>query len=174
MALHQLRGPVPSINGRGRTTSRRGRRTCRGAQAFDDFRRLAVVGRQLAGALQTVQPLQRQIEAAQAVTHIGGRQRPGTRACGREDVLGSVHQMLHRGEFHDARAALQRVERAEHLVEFLRIARRLFQGEQALRGLLGQFAAFDQELLQEFVHCATPHNIAANCTSFSRSMGLTR
>ncbi len=118
-------GPRP-----GRITAVPARR-CRAESRDDPCRLCGAVGpRQLSGPLDVLQPLQHLVDAGQAVTDRLWIQHPPPGARRAEQVFSGVHGALHGRELHDAGAALERVQVAEHAVQLLRILWRTFQREQ--------------------------------------------
>jgi hypothetical protein len=107
---------------------------------------------QRAGALHGVDPAVGLVEAGD---ERGKRRRiePLAAAPGAvEQVLGGVEQPFGRTEREDRDRALERVDRAKGAVDRAAIAGIARQRRKILARLCDEFAPFDQELFEQFVH----------------------
>jgi hypothetical protein len=68
-----------------------------------------------------------------------------------------VQRPAHGVEIDDAGCALEGVDRPKALSSRSLVVALFFQRQQVVRRLLDKLAAFDQELLDELVHGARPH-----------------
>ena len=105
-------------------------------------------------------PIQSSVRAdagQQGVDHRAGP--PGARRAAPQQVLGGMQHPAHRREIEQPRRALQRVDGAEHAIDDTRIGHAgigvaALQRQQVVRRVLHQFAALDQELVEQLVHQA--------------------
>ena len=104
------------------------------------------------------------------VDHVGGDRQP-SRAHFAQEVLHAVHQPRQCRGIEQAGGTLDRVNRAEHLVDHRRVAGLALQAQQPGGGGLQQVARFGNETCQQRVHDAP--NPVSNCAARVNSAGRT-
>ena len=107
--------------------------------------------RQRRGVGQRAHHCRQQIQRFEQRVHVGRVEHDRAVARLVEQVLGVMAQHHHGLQRQKAGAALDRVERAEHGVEQLAVARGGFQADQLLAQALDQLARLDQEVLAQLI-----------------------
>jgi hypothetical protein len=111
--------------------------------------------RQLFRARAVVQVVQLVGHEARRLQRRLDRQRRDRRRAGAqrvEQVFGQVAGRDQRGQAHEARAALDRVERAEHRVQRFLVVRIAFEAQQVLFDIGRKIHRLDDEILEHIVH----------------------
>ena len=80
----------------------------------------------------------------------------------RKQIFGRMGSARHGRKIHDPCRALQGMKGPERAVQNRAVVRFVFERQQIGRCLFDQFARFDQELFEKFVHAGEPAGIDAH------------